>query len=263
MGDDGWVSHNQAKPRYDDTQLVEAIGQARGDGRWHLVLALTRRPGLEREQALKRVLELEVRPDERSMILHALAEIRPAAYLRQWIEEGLRSRSINAQQSVIAELPRHAGEGLDPGLCEEVAGWLRRRLRNPRRGNAYATWEVPGVALVLVPSYGIAGVRQLLEELKPRMQPHESPWWHRALAAADDAFVGVLRDWHYENVVGDDDEPDERDPTALVYVDRVMKRLGFTPTNPDSTPYDDLADHKGAVTYEIDISSQASNVWRG
>jgi hypothetical protein len=38
------------------------------------------------------------------------------------------------------------------------------------------------------------------------------------------------------------DEHDERDPTALVYVDRVMKRLGFSPTNPDSAPYDDMAD---------------------
>jgi hypothetical protein len=256
------VVHHQAKPRYDAGQVVEAIGRARGDGRWFLVEALTQYPGPEREQALTQVLELEVRPDERNLTLRVLAKLRPETYLRQWIQDGLRSRSISVQQVVIADLPGQVGEGLDPGLCDEVESWLRRRLRNPRRANTWATWEVPGVALTLVPSYGMAKVRQLLEELAPRMQPEESQRLHRALAADDEAFPEVLRDWHYENGVRDD-EHDERDPTALVYVDRVMKRLGFSPTNPDSAPYDDLADAEGVAMYEIDINGQASTIRRG
>jgi hypothetical protein len=103
----------------------------------------------------------------------------------------------------------------------------------------------------------MARVRQLLEELAPRMHADESPYVHRALAGDDEAFLEVMRDWHGENVIWDD-ERDERDPTALVYVDRVMKRLGFNPSNPDSVPYDDLADDEGVDMYEIDINGQAS-----
>jgi hypothetical protein len=42
-----------------------------------------------------------------------------------------------------------------------------------------------------------------------------------------------------------------------------MKRLGFSPTNPDSAPYDDLADAEGVAMYEIDINGQASTIRRG
>lgn len=247
------VPGQEISTRYTADQIVEAVGQARGDGRHFLVDALTVFPGPEREGALTRILDAELRADDRNLARAALAELRPEKYLRPFVVEGLHSRSIGIQQIVVASLPYLVGDGLESDLADEVEAWLGKRLRNPRRVNTWATWEITGVALALIPSRDSAQVWQLLDELAPKMQPEEQQRWHLTRAAADDhARIERLRRWHEENGCGYDDDR-EGDPTALVYVDRTMKRLGFTPANPESEPYDDLADDDTAGMYEFTV----------
>ena len=228
--------------RYTPAQLVEAVGQARGDGRYFLVGALCQMPVEEREHVLAQVLNKELRPDERVSVLAALAQLRPATYLAPFIETGLRSRSINVQQTAIASLPSLVGDGLDPDLGQQVERWVRHRLANPRRENTWATWEIPSAALALLPSYGMDRVAGLLAAIEPRMLPEERQKW-RSLEAVGNhqTFTQLLQDWQSENT-GEVDDPDPQDPTADVAVDRVMKRLGYPPTNPESPVYDPLAD---------------------
>jgi hypothetical protein len=240
--------------RYSPAQVVAAVDRARGDGRYFLVSALIGLPDGEREDALSQVLDRELRPDERQMVLAALARLRPSQYLEQLIETGLRSRSINVQQMTLAALPELIDSGLAPHLGEQVEHWLRRRLANPRRESTWAMWEVPGVALSLLPSYGTEGVAALLREVEPRMQPEERDRWHSLQAAATDARTlrQGLNEWLRENG-GANAVAEGRDPTADVDVDRVMKRLGYRPANPDSPVYDSLADY-GVQEIIVDVS---------
>lgn len=230
--------------RYEPAQIVDAVDRARGDGRYFLVSALIDLPVWQREGALSQVLGKELRPDERQMALAELARLRPrpSQYLPQLIETGLRSRSINVQQMAVAVLPELVGEGLAPELGEQLERWLRRRLANPRRESTWAMWEIPGVALALLPSYGTDRVSALLNDIEPRMQPDERETWRPLKNAANDAqvFQQGLTEWLRENHV--DSDPELRDPTAEVSVDRVMKRLGYKPANPESLVYDSLAD---------------------
>jgi hypothetical protein len=53
-------------------------------------------------------------------------------------------------------------------------------------------------------------------------------------------------------------DPDPRDPTADVYVDRVMKRLGYRPANPESQVYDSLAEFD-VPTYVIDVGAERND----
>ena len=239
--------------RYTAGQLVEAIGRARGEGRFFLVDALCYFPGREREDGLAHILdEADLRPDERHMVRATLAQLRPGRYLRPLIAEGFRSRSINVQQMTVAVLPSLIGDGLEADVADEVERWLRHRLKNPGRANTWAGWEVPGIALSLLPSRGPATVWGLLDELSPRLQPEERERWHRLRQTPDDAArVEGLRSWHQEDGSLEDDRSD-LDPTALVYVDRTMKRLGFTPANPESETYDDDPDDE-ARKYEITL----------
>lgn len=214
-------------------------------------------PGPEREAALTRALEGKLPPDEWYMTRASLAQLRPEKYLRPLIAEGLRSRSINVQQCVVADLPSLVGEGLEPDLADEIERWLRHRLKSPGRANTCAGWEVPGIALSLLPSLGPARVWSLLDEVSPRMQPEERERWHdlRETRGDDAARVEALRRWHQEDGPGYEDDSD-RDPTALVYVDRVMKRLGFVPANPESEPYDDDPDPDEVWQFEINVDGR-------
>jgi hypothetical protein len=167
--------------------------------------------------------------------------------------EGLRSRSINVQQILVAELPSLLGDGQEADLADELERWLRKRLKSPGRPNTWAVWEVPGIALSLLPSRGPARVWKLLEELSPRMQPEERQRWRAVQEAGDDeACIERLRDWYQENIGEEDDFDAGLDPTALVYVDRAMKRLGFRPANPGSATYDDLQDDDASL-FEVTV----------
>ena len=132
---------------------------------------------------------------------------------------------------------------MDPDLGRQVERWLRHRLANPRRVNTWATWEIPSAALALLPSYGVDRVAALLAAIEPRMLPEERQRWRSLQPAVGDyqAFTELLQDWEMENG-GEADDPDPRDPTADVAVDRVMRRLDYRPGNPDSAVYDPLAD---------------------
>jgi hypothetical protein len=242
------MSGDEVGMRYTPAQLVEAVGQARGDGRYFLVGALVQAPVEERENALAQVLDNEMRPDERLSVLAELARLRPATYLAPFIETGLRSRSITVQQTAIVSLLSLVGDGLDADLGQEVERWLRHRLANPRRENTWATWEIPSAALALLPSYGMDRVAGLLAAIEPRMLPEEQQKWRAVQQAVGNhqRFTQLLRDWQSENT-GVVDDPDPKDPTADVAVDRVMKRLGYRPANPDSPVYDPLADFDAQV----------------
>jgi hypothetical protein len=237
------MSGDGTGPRYSPAQLVEAVGRARGDGRYFLVGALLQVSAEERGDALAQVLNNELRPDERLSVLAGLARLRPATYLAPLIETGLRSRSINVQQTAIASLPSLVGDGLDADLGRRVERWLRHRMANPRRERTWATWEIPAAALALLPSYGMDRVVGLLAAIEPRMLPEERQKWRSLQQSVGDypRFTQLLQDWEGENQ-GDADDPDPMDPTADVAVDRVMKRLGYPPINPDSAVHDPLAD---------------------
>src|SRR3989337_1704181 len=114
------MSGDETGMRYTPAQLVEAVGHARGDGRYFLIGALLQVPSEERENALAQVRGKELRPGERLSVLGGLAELRPATYLGPFIETGLRSRSIDVQQTAIVWLPSLVGEGLDPALGQQV-----------------------------------------------------------------------------------------------------------------------------------------------
>jgi hypothetical protein len=248
------MSGQQERTRYTASQLVEAIGRARGDSRYFLVAALTVFPGPERDDALTRVLDTDLAPDERHWVLGALARLRPSRYLRELIIEGLHSRSINVQQMVVAELPSLLGDGRDSEFADELERWLRRRLKSPGRKNTWAVWEVPGIALSLLPSRAPGRVWKLLEETSSRMQPEERERWRTVQEAGDDeARIDALREWFQENLDDEDDLEADLDPTALVYVDRVMKRLGFRPANPESATYDDLQDEEALPELSVDL----------
>lgn len=243
------MSGQQERTRYTAEQLVEAIGRARGDSRYSLVAALTNFPGPGREDALARVLDADLAADERHWVRSALARQRPDMYLRELIMEGLHSRSINVQQMVVAELPALLGDGQEADLADELERWLRRRLNSSGRANTWATWEVPGIALSLLQSRRPARVWKLLEEISPRLQPEEGERWRAVQEVGDDeARIERLRDWYQENIGEEDGFDADLDPTALVYVDRAMKRLGFRPANPGSATYDDLQDYGASVS---------------
>jgi hypothetical protein len=75
------------------------------------------------------------------------------------------------------------------------------------------------------------------------MQPAELRTW-RTLEQAVAGHLSLeqaLTAWSRENGSGPA-EPDPRDPTAEVSVDRVMRRLGYHPTNPESQVYDAFPD---------------------
>lgn len=197
------------------------------------------------------MLDKELRPDERQMVLAALARLRPSKYLAPLVETALHSRSIKVQQMAVAVLPELVGEGLAPELGEQVERWLRRRLANPRRENTWAAWEIPGVALALLPSHGTDRIVALLDGIAPRMQPDERQTWSSLRPAANlaQALHEGLTGWFGENHGVSDAEPRESDlpdPTADVYVDRVMKQLGYRPTNSNSPVYDPPADFEGS-----------------
>lgn len=243
----------EERTRYTAEQLVEAVGRARGDSRYSLVAALINFPGPEREDALARVLDADLAPVERYMVRSTLARLRPDKYLRPLVMEGLRSRSINVQQILVTELPSLLGAGREPDLADELERWLRKRLKSPGRASTWAVWEVPGIALSLLPSRGPGRVWKLLEEISPSMQPEERERWRAMQEAGDDeARVERLRDWYQENIGEEDDFDAGLDPTALVYVDRVMKRLGFMPANPGSATYDDLQDDQTSL-FEVTV----------
>lgn len=207
--------------------------------------ALTIFPGPEREHALARVLDAELRADERHMARLALARLRPDTYLRPLVAEGLRARSINVQQMLVAVLPSLVGDGPEAAMADELESWLRRRLKSPGRAHTWAVWEVPGIALSLLPTRGPVSVWELLEEISPQMQPEERER-HRAVQEAGDdtARIEGLRSWFQENIWGaaPGDLGVDRDPTALVDVDRVMRRLGVRPAHPGSTTYENVRD---------------------
>jgi hypothetical protein len=245
------------RTRYDADQVVEAVGRARGEGRLFLVVALTQWPDpAEREHALAQVLDKELRPDERHLALAELARRNPQDYLGIFVDTGLRSRSIGVQQMTVAGLPPLVGDGLDTELTERLKGWLRHRLANPRRENTWAGWEVPGVALALLPSIGFEDVVGLLDEVEPRMQPEERQRWRELerIRSREDSFVAELEAWWREGGPGAAPLPNPPDPTADLYVDRVMKRLGHRPANPESTVYDSLADFDVPM-YVIDLET--------
>jgi hypothetical protein len=105
---------------------------------WRWSLLPGRRPHRDaREDVLSQVLDKELRPEERLIVLAELARLRPRAYVGRFIETGLRSRSINVQQMTVATLPTLVGDGLSTELGEQVEGCLPRRLANKRR-------ETPG-----------------------------------------------------------------------------------------------------------------------
>lgn len=237
------MSTSRVRTRYEAAQIVEAVGSARGDGRYFLISALLGLPVEHHEDALRQVLEKELGPDERRMVLSRLARLQPTKYLPLLIETGLRSRSINVQQMTVVVLPDLVGEGLSPELGAQVEGWLRRRLANPRRGGTWATWEIPSAALALLPSYGTDRIVILLADLEPKMQPDERVMCSRLRQAVGNraAFEQGLTDWRYENG-SRSEESDPRDPTAEISVERVMRRLGYSPANPESHVYDSLAD---------------------
>jgi len=216
------------------------------------VAALTNFPGPEREDALARILDAELRPDERHMTRSALARLRPDKYLRPLVVEGLRSRSINVQQLVVAELPSLLEDARGVDLTDELERWLRKRLKSPGRTNTWAVWEVPGIALSLLPSLGAGRVWELLEELSPRMEREERERWGVCHGAGDDAArIESLRNWHQEYIGEEDDVDLDRDHTALVYVDRAMKRLAFSPANPMRATYVDP--HDDALLFEVTV----------
>lgn len=250
------MSTDGVGPRYDVTQIVEAVGRARGDGRCFLVRALTKLPVEQREDALSQVLSAEMRPDERQIVLGELTRLRPATYLASFIATGLRSRSINVQQTTLAALPALVEDRLPTELGDQIEGWLRRRLANPRRENTWATWEIPAVALALLPSHGTDRVVGLIAEIEPRMQPEERQRWRslERLVGEPEAFWEGLVGWFDENV-GPALDSDPRDPTADVAVDRAMKRLGYSPANPESQVFDPLAEFDVPM-YVIDVSDE-------
>lgn len=221
--------------RYTAEQLADGIARARGDSRWFLVTALIQLRGPATEAALRRVLAMDLRPGDRYMVMRALAETRPAEHLRPFVLEWLRSSSIGHQQMAIAQLATMGDPVVAAGLADEVAGWLTRRLKNPRREHTWALWEVPDAALALIPSYGPRKVREVVDELAPRMQPEEHDRWStvKRASADEDGFILALRRWSEDPEVKGVSHHDETyDPTADAEVDRAMRRLHISPANP-------------------------------
>jgi hypothetical protein len=212
-------------------------------------------PDEQSEPALRHVLAKELRPDEHQMVLARLARVRPMEFLPTLIESGLQARSINVQQMAVAVLADLVVQGLAPELGWQVEGWLRRRLANPRRGGTWATWEIPSAALALLPSYGTERLVALLTDIEPKMQPDERDSWRSVERAVRDhrAFETGLRAWRDQNQ-SERVAPDPRDPTAEVSVERVMKRLGYRPTNAESRVYDSL-DGFCVPTFVFDVSA--------
>jgi hypothetical protein len=72
------------------------------------------------------------------------------------------------------------------------------------------------------------------------MQPEELERWQAAKSTDDDtARVQALYAWHGENIVQTpDDDRSHPDSTALVDVDRTMRRLGLIPANPAIPTYE-------------------------
>lgn len=250
------MSASRTNLRYEAAQIVEAIDRARGDGRYFLVVALLNLPTDQRENALVQVLEKQLRADERQLALAELARFRPTAYLAPLIETGLRSRSIGVQQMTLARLPDLVGEGMATALCAQVEGWLRRRLGSSRRGGTWAMWEIPSAALALLPSYGTDRIVALLTDLEPKMQPDERDMWMSLKQTVNDsgALEQGLTEWM--GLTGQPtEEPDPRDPTADITVDRAMKRLGYSPANPESPVHNSLADF-ALPTFVFDVGGE-------
>ncbi|MDP3889661.1 hypothetical protein [Nocardioides sp.] len=195
------MSASRVRTRYAAAQIVEAVDRARGDGRYFLVRALLDLPAEQNEDALEQVLGMELRPDERGMVLAHLARLRPTKYLAAMIASGLRSRSIGVQQMTICVLPELVGEGLSTDLGDQVEGWLRHRLAYPRRGSTWAMWEIPGAALALLPTYGTDRIVALLTDIEARMQPDELATWQSLKQSVDDhgAFEQGLTHWSDQN----------------------------------------------------------------
>ena len=80
-------------------------------------------------------------------------------------------------------------------------------------------------------------------------------WFFPRETDGDASRVEGLRSWHQENGPGYEDNS-SRDPTALVYVDRAMKRLGFTPANPGSAIYDDDPNPEEVWQFEITMNGR-------
>lgn len=245
------MSAAREEPRYERGQIVDAVDGARGDGRYWLVRALLALTGDGQEAALAQVLEKELRADERQMVLEKLVRLRPGTYLPQLIERSLRSRSIGVQQGAVALLADVVSDALSPELADQVEGWFRRRMANPRRVANWATWDIPGAALTLLPSYGRDRIVRLLMDVEPRMQLEEREMWQSLTSTLTDsrAFEEALREWSFQSRSATS-RRDPRDPTTNVCVDRVMKRLGYRPANPDSKVYYALA---GSAVREIVI----------
>ena len=123
-------------------------------------------------------------------------------------------------------------------------------------------WEIPSAALALLPSHGMHRIVALLTDIEPKMQPDERVTWLSLKQAVDDpgAFEQRLTKWR------DPNRPrsawlDPRDPTAEVSVDRVMKRLGYSPANRESPVYDSLADFD-VPTFVFDVRTDREPAWK-
>jgi len=116
-------------------------------------------------------------------------------------------------------------------------------------------WEIPSAALALWPSYGPDRVDALLTDIEPRMQPDERDRWRALKPAVNNsrAYKKGLTEWMRENNPPSA-KPDPRDATAEADVDRVMKRLGYHPANPESRVYDSFADFAVPI-YAFDVGS--------
>lgn len=195
---------------YTYDQVGEAIASTRGEGaHFFLIFYLLlhkEEVGADRFRWL--LANAKLRGEDRMSIHVALAQL-DGAYAAE-LPGVLRSAgSVAAQQTLLANLPElFAGCGPNSAAAEQLEDWIRRRVERMSYLESGASWEIPSVVLAVVYSTDTPRARRLLRELDAHLDERERPLAEAALAADDQGFEVLLKEWC--NL----DEARRREPTA-------------------------------------------------
>jgi hypothetical protein len=221
---------------YTYDQVIEAISSTRGEGA-HFFLTFylllhKEEVGADRFRSL--LANAKLRGEDRMSIHVALAELDDA-YAAE-LPGVLRSAgSVVAQQALLANLPELFKGGEHNGAtAEALQDWISRRVKRTSYVENGASWEIPSVVLAISYSTDTSRARKLLRELDAHLDDRERPLAQAALAADDQRFEVLLKQWcsldevtqREQTVSESDEERAEIEREAAKF----MRRLGFQPT---------------------------------